>query len=395
MKTSNPFSILIVKTSAIGDVIQSFPVLEYLRKRCPKARIDWVVEEQIASLLRAHPLLDQVIEIQTKLWRKNPFSKKTRNEFSCFVRHLRSVTYDLVIDLQGNAKSAIVTRSAKAKVKLGFGAESVREKINLLATNKRLNISPYLGVRKKYLSLVQGYFNDNEPFEAQGVQLKITQAEQKRLEEIAHASSKGIAQVAILEKKQGQDREKIADFERIKPEVQVTINQPELMVCFGSKWANKRLDPSILKVFLHKVSKEYPFSFLFIFGNEEEKCIAEDLATSFKERGKVIGNLSLPLWQALMWQVKGVIAVDSAALHLCGTTHTPSFSIFGPTSAHLFKPIEERHFALQAPCPYGRSFVSQCSVLRSCPTGACMRQLNIEHLFSSFKHWSESVLNLR
>jgi heptosyltransferase-1 len=160
------------------------------------------------------------------------------------------------------------------------------------------------------------------------------------------------------------------------------------MVCFGSKWANKRLDHSTLTAFLQRIAKEYAFTFLFIFGDEEEKQIADAFAASYGERGKAIGNLSLPLWQALMWEVDGVIAVDSAALHLCGTTQTPSFSVFGPSLASSYKPIEERHTAVQGECPYSRTFTSRCPILRTCATGACIRQLRVEDLFTSFKHWA-------
>ena len=351
MDTYKPLSILIIKTSAIGDVIQSFPVLEYLRRKFPNARIDWVVEQGIAPLLKAHPLLDHVIEMRTKVWRRAPFSKETRTEFAAFVKNLRSTSYDLAIDLQGNTKSAVATGSAKAKIKLGFSWKSVREKSNLLVTNKRLNVLADLNVRLKYLHLVQGYFNDAQEFKAEGIHLQITEVERRQLKSICN-------------------------------------NGPQLMVCFGSKWANKRLDHSTLTAFLQRIAKEYAFTFLFIFGDEEEKQIADAFAASYGERGKAIGNLSLPLWQALMWEVDGVIAVDSAALHLCGTTQTPSFSVFGPSLASSYKPIEERHTAVQGECPYSRTFTSRCPILRTCATGACIRQLRVEDLFTSFKHWA-------
>jgi len=347
-------SILIIKTSAIGDVIQTFPVLEYLRSKFSDSQIDWVAEQGIAPLLKAHPLLDNVLEIHTKAWRKEPFSSSTRAEFSSFVKQLRSTHYDLAIDLQGNTKSAVVMGSAKAKVKLGYGWDSVREKSNLLVTNRRLNVAPDLNVRLKYLQLVQGHFGDTNPFEAQGVRLELSDQERKRLE-------------------------------------QMPKKRPLLMVCFGSKWANKRLDETTLRALLQKIAAEYAFSFLFIFGDDEEKKIADELAALFGERGTSVGNLTLPLWQALMWECDGVLAVDSAALHLCGTTQTPSFSVFGPSLACSYKPLETRHVAVQGTCPYGRIFVSRCPILRTCETGACMRGIKVDELFESFKTYMISL----
>src|SRR3990172_12925186 len=111
MNSSNnpPSSFLIVKTSAIGDVVQTFPVLEYLRRKFPHAKIDWVVEEGIAPLLRAHPLLDEVIPIRSKAWTRSPLSFQTRTEFSAFVKKLRSTHYDYLFDLQGDTKSSVPT----------------------------------------------------------------------------------------------------------------------------------------------------------------------------------------------------------------------------------------------------------------------------------------------
>lgn len=354
------FSILIVKTSAIGDVIQTFPVLEYLRQRFPAAQIDWVAEKEIVPLLQAHPQVNNVIEIRTRAWRKSPFSSETRTEFKAFNKKLRSTTYDLLFDLQGNTKSAVMTACAKAKVKIGFDWKSVREKSNLLATTKRIHVPAGLNVRLKYLRQVLGYFNDPSEFAVKGVPLLINEEESQRLGQIC------------------QD-----------PRL---VRRPRLMVCFGSKWPNKQMEPATLTYLLQRIAADCDPSFLFIFGNEEEKRIAESLDVHFNERSIPVGDLSLPLWQALMWEMDGVIAVDSAALHLCGTTHTPSFSVFGASSASCYKPMESRHMAVQGSCPYGRTFSSRCPILRTCATGACIRQLPADDLFRSYKEWSSAYL---
>lgn len=346
---SEALSILIVKTSAIGDVIQTFPVLEYLRQKFPTARIDWVVEEGIAPLLRSHPLINHVLEIRSKVWRKHPFQLETRREFRSFSKRLRSTSYDFLFDLQGNAKSAVVTGCAKAKAKVGFGWKSVREKCNLLVTTHRINPPSHLNIRLKYLNLVQSFFDDSSAFEPQGVRLRLSEVEQARL---------------------------------IKPSGRL-----KFMVCFGSKWPNKRMEESTLISLLEKIAADCNPSYFFIFGDEEEKRIADGFSARF-QGSATIGDLSLPLWQALMWEMDGVIAVDSASLHLCATTQTPSFSVFGPSLASCYKPLEERHLAVQGSCPYGKTFSARCPILRTCSTGACIRNLHVDTLFDAYKNWS-------
>lgn len=354
MNSSPVSSILIVKTSAIGDVIQAFPAVEYLRSKFPNAQIDWVVEEGIAPLLKSHPLIDHVIPIRTKAWRKKPFHNQTHIEFRAFVKQLRSTSYDLLFDLQGNGKSGVVTAFAKAACKIGFGWRSVREKWNLLATNRWVNPPSSENIRLKYLGLVQNCF-ESEVFHSRGIKLKISEQEKERLDVLC---------------KEVPNR-----------------SGPRLMVCFGSKWPNKRLAEETLLSLLEKISNTSDPSYIFIFADEEEKRFAEQCASHFKERACAVGDLTLPLWQALMWEVDGVIAVDSAALHLCGTTQTPSFSVFGSSSASFYKPSEERHEAVQGPCPYGRVFSARCPVLRTCATGACIRNLQADPLFEAYQLW--------
>ena len=112
---------LIVKTSAFGDVVQAYPVLHYLKSRFPEAQIDWVIEKKLASLVKAHPLVDTVIEIDAKHWKKrwwNPASVLAAFQFG---RRIMQEKYDAVFDLQGNAKSGLVTFLCRAKAKVGFG----------------------------------------------------------------------------------------------------------------------------------------------------------------------------------------------------------------------------------------------------------------------------------
>jgi heptosyltransferase-1 len=157
------------------------------------------------------------------------------------------------------------------------------------------------------------------------------------------------------------------------------------MVCPGSKWINKQLTFETLSDFLSKIDQRYAPSYLLIWGDDTEKALCERLHTLFPQTSLVVEKLPLPTWQNLMSEVSLMIAVDSSALHLCGTTSTPTFSIFGPTSPAVFKPLGERHVAYQGKCPYGRVFTKQCPILRTCPTGACIRGISAEELFRAFE----------
>lgn len=335
-----PTSILIVKTSSLGDIVQSLNVLDDLRYRFPSVMIDWAVEASFLSIVASHPLIRRAIPLDIK-GKKNLWGA---------LKELRRERYDLVFDLQGNSKSGVITLLARGEKKVGYGFKSVREWPNILATHIRFNVPKQNNIRNFYLGLIEQYFGYQGLGEIEGVRFKIAAKEREKVSQI-------LAQVP---------------------------SKLQIMVCPGSKWANKQLKPSTLISFLQKIEQVYDASFLLIWGDESERSLCEQIAPSLK-MSVVVDRLPLPTWQNLMDEVDLVIAVDSSALHLCGTTSTPSFSIFGPTSQRVFKPMGERHFAVQGSCPYGRTFEKQCPVLRSCPTGACIKELTVEELFEAFQ----------
>jgi len=100
--------ILIVKLSSLGDVVHAMPAVQDLRQAFPQAQIDWVVERGFAPLVRRCAGVSRVIECDLRRWRKSPFSASTRKAWGSFKAELQSEAYDVVIDLQGLSKSALV-----------------------------------------------------------------------------------------------------------------------------------------------------------------------------------------------------------------------------------------------------------------------------------------------
>lgn len=348
--------ILIVKTSSLGDIIQSFAALSDLRRRFPKAEIDWAVEESFHSLVSAHPLIRKAISLDLKGmkkgWRRSSSWKKL---FSSF-RSLRRERYDWIFDLQGNCKSGVVTFFARGKKKVGFGIHSVREWPNILFTNVRFEIAKNINIRLQHIDLIRQFFNDpSYPTELEGVRFKIDFSEKEKLTQILR-----------------------------NPKLQRKF---KIMVCPGSKWMTKQLSFDTLVHFLKLLEERLDASFLLVWGGEEERILCDQIASSFSSNSSVIDRLSIPTWQNLMNEMDLILAVDSSALHLCGTSSAPSFSVFGPTSPNIFKPIGHRHQAVQGSCPYGRTFKKQCPILRTCPTGACIRDLKAEQIFQNFENW--------
>jgi len=351
--------ILLVKTSALGDIVHTYPVVAYLRQKFPSTQIDWVVETPFAGLVASHPEINQTLTISTKNWRKQLFSRETWTAIAAFRSRLQQVTYDVVFDLQGNSKSGLITGLAKSPRKVGFALKTVPEWPNIFFTNKRLNPPIQGNIRQEYLSLVASYFGETAPSADSAVRLNITD---DQLEMIAK-----VRQKAALHQ------------------------TPMILVCPGSAWRNKQLTTSTLREFLGLIQSHTNAHLAFIWGSPDEKQTADELHAAFPSHSQVVEKISLPMLQNLMTMSDLVIAMDSLPLHLAGTTQTPTFSVFGASSAAKYKPFGDRHYAFQGACPYSRTFEKRCPILRTCATGACIRDLQADSLFASFKRWWEEL----
>jgi heptosyltransferase-1 len=340
--------ILIIKTSSLGDIIHAFQTLDYLRHKNPEARIDWVVEKEFSELLKAHPAIDHVLCVETKKWRKALFQKKTWQEIQAFRTSLRSISYDVVFDLQGNIKSGVIGSQVVAKNKVGFGPSSVAEWPNLFFTQYRYNFPKQRNIREDYLYLAQSFFNDPVFFTEKEFLFKITDEQQRKIDEILKNP--------LLE------------------------NRSKIMVCPGSAWPNKQMASHALEDMLSRLGAYVPCCFLFVWGNPTEKEFVSTLAAKFPDKALIVDKLPLPVLQNLMDKMDRVIAMDSLPLHLAGTTSVSTLSIFGASSSDKYKPRGEKHLSIQGSCPYHHRFEKRCSILRSCQTGACIRQLKTEQV---------------
>lgn len=129
--------LLIVRLSAMGDVIHTLPAVHALREAFPQAHIGWLIEERWAELLCApgsprrgarsslRPLVDEVHTVNLKTWGKSPFSISTLQRAATVWNDVRDVHYDAAVDLQGAMRSAVLARLSGARAV--YGAAQPRE----------------------------------------------------------------------------------------------------------------------------------------------------------------------------------------------------------------------------------------------------------------------------
>lgn len=129
--------ICIVKLSALGDIIHSMVVLQFIKEKFPNITVDWVVEEAFKDILKNNPHIDNILSVNLK-----SIKKKKSNIFSQIKLALeyKKNNYDLVIDAQGLIKSAIVAKLIAKKDVAGFCKDSIREGIASLFYTKTTTI---------------------------------------------------------------------------------------------------------------------------------------------------------------------------------------------------------------------------------------------------------------
>jgi heptosyltransferase I len=111
--------ILLIKLSAVGDVVQTIPLLNALRRRYPSAQIDWLVTPAIADLLRHNQAISNVIEFAREDWSR-PWTPTPYVNYARLASKLRASMYDLVLDVHGQFRTAVFVLASGAPVRIGF-----------------------------------------------------------------------------------------------------------------------------------------------------------------------------------------------------------------------------------------------------------------------------------
>jgi heptosyltransferase-1 len=164
-KTKKPFSILVIRLSAIGDIVFASPLIKALRGRYPEARIVWLAQSGIQPLLELHADLDEVI-----VWPRSQWHRLLRqrqwlellHELRRFRRLLRSYRFDLALDIQGLLKSGLFAWTSGAIKRIGLGS---REGSQWLMTQVIGRGGESKRIGSEYLYLAQQLGLPADPFE--------------------------------------------------------------------------------------------------------------------------------------------------------------------------------------------------------------------------------------
>lgn len=151
--------ILIVKLSSIGDIIHTLPSLAAIRQQLPEAEISWAVERRSAEILRGNPMIDNLIEVDTRSIRGTAII----DELAKQVRDIRKFKYDVALDFQGLLKSAMITKISGAGRRVGFSKKDLREPAGRMFLTETVSIPEMTHVIRKNLMLAESAFGIEVP----------------------------------------------------------------------------------------------------------------------------------------------------------------------------------------------------------------------------------------
>jgi len=272
--------IAIVKLSAMGDIIHAAVVLQFIRKAYPDAVIDWVVEEAFAPLLSGNPDIRNVHTVTLKRLKKGKKLAVLAENY----RKLRSLgDYDVVIDMQGLIKSAIVSRLIGSNV-CGFDKNSTREGVASLFYRKKFAVDYDMNVIKRGAALV-----------SKSLGLKISDEDLQQKQAFLYGEGEA-------EKKD------------------------EIIVMVGASWPSKIYPAEQMAQMIETLEKEV----LLVWGSETERQLAETIAQKTKLAAVApkftIGELISRVKASAL-----VIGGDTGPVHMAWAQNRPSLTIFGPT----------------------------------------------------------------
>jgi heptosyltransferase I len=304
--------VLIVRLSAIGDVIHTMPLACALRDAWPDMLLTWVVEDRGGALLRGHRAIDELIEVPRGFLKSPVGVWRLR-------RRLRDRGFNLAIDAQGLTKSALVAWLSGAKRRIGFGEPFGREISRWFQTE--VVDTPRMHAVDRMLQLLRPL----------GIQPAIVRFDVPEL-----PPERSFAETALQQA--GLRRNGFA------------------LVTPGAGWASKLWMVGRFAAVTRHLGSRWNLPSLVIWGNERERDWAEQIAADADGHARLAPKMSLMQLAALQRRARLFVGADTGPLHLAAALGTPCVGLYGPWPADMYGPYGPQHIAVQKMCLDGSTW---------------------------------------
>ncbi len=334
----NPRRVLLIKPSALGDVVQTLPFLTALRERWPESHISWVIKKSLADLLIGHPHLNEIVT----------YDDSTRGmryalTLAGLWLRLRRTPYDLAIDMQGLLRSGGMAVASRAPRRVGY---------SIAREGARHAYSDSIEVPTLQMPAISRYWLIAK---ALGIDSGIAQAE-----------------LGLIDEQRQWASEQLRDLPR-----------PILAVHPGAKWQTKRWPAEHFEELCHRAVQTHGAG-VVLLGGPETAPECDRIEASLGERVvNLAGRTTLRELASLSAAADAFLSCDSGPMHLAAAVGTPVVSVFTCTSTLRAAPHGDSHRAVATTVDCAASY------LRTCPHLKCMNELTPDRVWPAL----DSTLN--
>ncbi|WQZ97757.1 lipopolysaccharide heptosyltransferase I [Helicobacter pylori] len=290
--------IAIVRLSALGDIIVSAVFLAAIKERFTDAQIEWFVDERFSAILEHSPYIDKLHPIALKS------VLKTFNPLKIFklFKSLRAYEYDIIIDMQGLVKSALITQMLKAPKRVGFDYASAREGLSAFFYSQKVSIAYDEPILKRNFTLLSHALNlpKNEISESLSSRAKVFSY---------------------------QDSPKINALNWNQ-------NKPKILFVLETSKINKTYPIERFKELALALEN---FQICLLWHADEDKANALYGALKNQCDALLLPKLTLNEVKALLFKMDVIIGGDTGITHLAWALQKPSITLYGNTPMERFK----------------------------------------------------------
>ncbi len=317
-----PKRILIVRPSALGDVCRTVPVLATLRRACPQATIDWVVQSEFAAAIESHPALDEAVTFPRQRFAPWWRSPAVAGELLRWFRGLAGRRYDVVYDCQGLGRSGLITWATRARRRVGL--RSARE-FGWLGCNVRHRPGPATHTVERMMRLLVA--EDLEP--VYDMTLYVAEGDRRWW---------------------GGQRDELG----VSPGGYAVLAPT-------SRWPSKRWPAANWSSLIGPL-RQRGFDRVVLVGARTERDQVRPLTAAHQLAGggviDLVGRTSLGQTMAVIAEAALVIANDSAPLHMAVGFGRPVIGLYGPTDPAAVGPYGAAGVVLRNYHPGSRETVN-------------------------------------
>lgn len=324
-----PGKILVVKPSALGDIVHSLPFLRSVKKRFPRCLIHWVVARGLHEILEGHPLLDRLWVINKNEWKKLSRAKETARELRGLFSGLRAEGFDIAVDLQGLLRSGLIAMASGAGIRVGFNearegstvfyTHRVRGGEDVHAVLRYLKIASFLGCEEDDVRF---------PFPP--------------LPEIQPLLGPLPREYAVVAPSAGKE---------------------------ANRWPARRFGELALRL---------PVSTVVVSGKEDARVAQEVVESSRGKAVSLAGRTNLKELSALIKRAAFLVSNDTGPMHIAAAFGVPVFAVFGPANPAKTGPFGEIHTVIRRELD-----CSPCYRKKKCKDWKCMEEVTVDMVYDA------------